>query len=147
MFVVYSRNRFYVCCVPGTLGTGLMFFVYSRNQFSAFPPGGPAQFVNIITLNMEHNMCDRYFLFIFYMYDFCLIPVTVGIPFYLIFCESESLPFFVWLFWYLFGGSFFYNWCRMNLLKKWNNYRYFYNVQILRVKTKYGIVNLKINVQ
>ena len=31
-----------------------------RNQFSAYPTGGPAQFINITTLNMEHNMCDRY---------------------------------------------------------------------------------------
>ena len=31
----------------------------SRNQFSAYPTGGPAQFLNITTLNMEHNMCDR----------------------------------------------------------------------------------------
>lgn len=31
----------------------------SRNQFSSFPSGGPAQFCNIITLNMEHNHCDR----------------------------------------------------------------------------------------
>ncbi len=37
----------------------LIWFVGCRNQFSAFPPGGPAQFINIITLNMEHNMCDR----------------------------------------------------------------------------------------
>lgn len=31
----------------------------SRNQFTAFPSGGPAQFINITTLNMEHNKCDR----------------------------------------------------------------------------------------
>ena len=30
-----------------------------RNQFTAYPAGGPAQFVNITTLNMEHNLCDR----------------------------------------------------------------------------------------
>ena len=28
-------------------------------QFSTYPSGGPAQFVNITTLNMEHNTCDR----------------------------------------------------------------------------------------
>ena len=28
-------------------------------QFSAFPTGGPAQFVNTRSLNMEHNQCDR----------------------------------------------------------------------------------------
>ena len=31
-----------------------------RNQFTAYPAGGPAQFVNIINLNMEHNLCDRF---------------------------------------------------------------------------------------
>merc|ERR1719270_344683 len=31
----------------------------SRNQFTACPAGGPGQFVNITTLNMEHNLCDR----------------------------------------------------------------------------------------
>ena len=31
----------------------------SRNQFTAYPAGGPAQFVNITALNMEHNLCDR----------------------------------------------------------------------------------------
>ena len=30
-----------------------------RNQFTAYPSGGPAQFINTITLNMEHNLCDR----------------------------------------------------------------------------------------
>ena len=31
----------------------------SRNQFTAYPAGGPAQFLNITALNMEHNLCDR----------------------------------------------------------------------------------------
>ena len=31
----------------------------SRNQFAAFPAGGPAQFVHVQSLNMEHNQCDR----------------------------------------------------------------------------------------
>ena len=35
-------------------------FLVIRNQFSAYPAGGPAQFVNITTLNMEHNLCDRW---------------------------------------------------------------------------------------
>jgi hypothetical protein len=28
-------------------------------QFTAFPAGGPAQFINTQALNMEHNQCDR----------------------------------------------------------------------------------------
>ena len=32
------------------------FFVF---QFTAFPAGGPAQFINTQALNMEHNQCDR----------------------------------------------------------------------------------------
>ena len=34
-------------------------FWYIFLQFSAFPSGGPAQFVNTRSLNMEHNHCDR----------------------------------------------------------------------------------------
>ena len=37
----------------------LCYITLSRNQFSAFPAGGPAQFIHVQSLNMEHNQCDR----------------------------------------------------------------------------------------
>ena len=37
----------------------LCYISLSRNQFSAFPAGGPAQFIHVQCLNMEHNQCDR----------------------------------------------------------------------------------------
>lgn len=37
----------------------ILYLLMLRNQFTAYPAGGPAQFVNITTLNMEHNLCDR----------------------------------------------------------------------------------------
>ena len=31
----------------------------SRNNFTAYPSGGPAQFTNVHSLNMEHNQIDK----------------------------------------------------------------------------------------
>ena len=44
------------CRISGVVSSPPLLFLF---QFSAFPTGGPAQFVNTRSLNMEHNQCDR----------------------------------------------------------------------------------------
>ncbi len=32
---------------------------FSRNAFTAYPSGGPSQFINVQSLNLEHNQVDK----------------------------------------------------------------------------------------